>query len=177
MIVFSAWIGLVVATAGTAPGDAWWDVVVEASLDRAPAAKAGWVKQLESCLPEHRESLAYLVKYLPRRDLEKLSPTALEANVELADRVRGEVPWGPGLPDAVFLDAVLPHVSVTEPRDSMRTEFHDRYLPMVRGCKRPGDAAHLVNRALFRDYKVAYNTRRLRTDQCSRESIRQGMAT
>ncbi len=177
MIVFSGWIGLVVAVAGSVSGDAWWDAAVNASLDRAPSARAGWVKQLEACPPEHRESLAYLVKYLPRRDLEKLAPSALAANVELADRVRAEVPWGKGLPDAVFLDAVVPHASVTEPRDSMRAEFHDRYLPMVRGCRRPGEAAHLVNRALFRDYKVVYNTRRLRTDQCSRESIRQGMAT
>ena len=95
----------------------------------------------------------------------------------LAYQARGEVPWGAGLPDDVFLDAVLPHVSVTEPRESMRAEFHDRYLPLVRDCKRPGEAALALNKALFRDYKVVYNTRRLRTDQCSKESIKQGMAT
>ena len=34
-----------------------------------------------------------------------------------------------------------------------------------------------MNKTLFRDYKVSYNTRRLRTDQSSKESIAQGMAT
>ena len=87
------------------------------------------------------------------------------------------VPWGPGLPEDVFLDAVLPHASVTEPRDSMRAEFHDRYLPLVQGCKTPGQAALAINKKLFADYKVGYNTRRLRTDQSSKESIAQGMAT
>ena len=67
--------------------------------------------------------------------------------------------------------------ALTEPRQSMRAEFHDRYLPLVKDCKTPGQAALQVNKALFRDYKVVYNTRRLRTDQCSKESIAQGMAT
>ena len=90
---------------------------------------------------------------------------------------RAEVPWGPGLPEDIFLDAVLPHASVTEPRDSMRAEFHARYLPLVKGCKTPGQAALAINKKLFVDYKVGYNTRRLRTDQSSKESIAQGMAT
>ena len=77
----------------------------------------------------------------------------------------------------MFLDAVLPHASVTEPRDSMRAEFHTRYLPLVRDCKTPGQAALAINKKLFADYKVGYNTRRLRTDQSSKESIAQGMAT
>ena len=59
----------------------------------------------------------------------------------LAYRARSEVPWGARLPEDVFLDAVLPHASVTEPRQSMRAEFHDRYLPLVKDCKTPGQAA------------------------------------
>jgi hypothetical protein len=59
----------------------------------------------------------------------------------------------------------------------MRAEFHSRYLPRVRDCKTPGDAALVINKKLFADYKVGYNTRRLRTDQSSKESIAQGMAT
>ena len=86
-------------------------------------------------------------------------------------------PGAPGLPEDVFLDAVLPHASVTEPRDSMRAEFHARYLPLVRNCQTPGQAALAINKKLFADYKVGYNTRRLRTDQSSKESIAQGMAT
>ena len=59
----------------------------------------------------------------------------------------------------------------------MRTEFHTRYLPLVIGCKTPGQAALAINKKLFADFKVGYNTRRLRTDQSSKESIAQGMAT
>ena len=177
MSTFLAWIGIVVAACGSTHGTAWWDAQVEASLDRAPARKARWMSLLESCRPEHRAGLAYLVKDLPIRDLEAMSPEVLAANVALAYQARAEVPWGASLPDEVFLDAVLPHASTTEPREPMRREFHDRYLPMVRECQRPGEAALELNKALFRDYKVVYNTRRLRPDQSSKESIKQGMAT
>jgi poly(3-hydroxybutyrate) depolymerase len=177
MTTLPTWIVIIVAAVGPAQGTAWWDAQVEASLDRAPARKAQWVGLLESCRAEHRAGLAYLVRDLPRRDLESMAPEALAANLTLAYQARGEVSWGASLPDDVFLDAVLPHISVTEPREPMRAEFHDRYLPMVRKCRRPGEAALELNKALFRDYKVVYNTRRLRTDQCSKESIKQGMAT
>jgi transglutaminase-like putative cysteine protease len=177
MTTLVTWIGIVASASGSTQATAWWDARVEASLDRAPAQKARWVRLLESCPPEHRPGLAYLLSYLPTRDLESLSTEALSSNVALAYRARAEVPWGAGLPDEVFLDAVLPHVSTTEPREPMRAEFHDRYLPMIRDCRRPGQAALALNKALFRDYKVVYNTRRLRPDQSSKESIKQGMAT
>ncbi|MDB5348781.1 MAG: polyhydroxyalkanoate depolymerase [Planctomycetota bacterium] len=155
----------------------WWGPDVEASIARKPERRDAWEAMLKGVEPEHQHGVAYLMADLPVRDLEALAPGVLAVNVELADRVRSEVPWGRSLPDAVFRDAVLPHVSVTEPRDSMRSEFHEKYLPLVRDCKTPGEAALKLNTALFRDYKVTYNTRRLRTDQCSRESIAQGMAT
>jgi poly(3-hydroxybutyrate) depolymerase len=177
MTAILTWIGVVVTVIAQTQGAVWWDAQVEASLDCAPARKATWVESLESCPATQRAGLAFLLKYLPKRDLESMAPEALAANVALAYQARAEVPWGASVPDDVFLDAVLPHVSVTEPREPMRAEFHDRYLPSVQKCKRPGEAALELNKALFRDYKVVYNTRRLRTDQCSKESIKQGMAT
>jgi poly(3-hydroxybutyrate) depolymerase len=155
----------------------WWDAQVEASLNRSPARKEAWVKTLATIPPEHRTGAAYLMTDLPLRDLEILPPEILATNVVLAYRAWSEVPWGPGLPENIFLDAVLPHASVTEPRDLMRAEFHDRYLPLVKECKTPGEAAQKINKVLFADYKVGYNTRRLRTDQSSKETIAQGMAT
>jgi hypothetical protein len=179
MTALLTWIGIALTSAscGSSQPAAWWDAQVESSLDRAPARKSKWVSLLESCRPEHRAALAYLVKHLPSRDLETLPPEALAANVALALQARAEAACGPGLPEAIFFDAVLPHVSTTEPREPMRAEFHDRYMPLARQLKRPGEAALALNKALFRDYKVVYNTRRLRPDQSARESIKQGMAT
>jgi hypothetical protein len=161
----------------SSPATAWWDARVTASLDRAPSKRGAWEKALTATPEAERAGMAYLVTHLPKGELESMSPDALARNCALAYRARGLVPWGAKLPEEVFLDAVLPHACLTEPRDPMRAEFLERYLPLVKDCKSPGAAARRINEHLFKDYKVSYNTRRLRTDQCSRESIAQGMAT
>ncbi len=170
-------VGTAVGVVDTPVPTRWWNDAVEDSLKRAPETKGAWEQTLAMVPPEQRPAMAYLLANLPFRDLEKLPPEALLANVALAYQARAEVPWSKQVPEEIFLDAVLPHASLTEPRESSRGEFHAKYLPLVKDCKTPGDAAQLVNQHLFKDYKVTYNTRRLRTDQNSKESIAQGMAT
>lgn len=172
-------ISLLLATVALLGDDEarWWSEAVETSISRNPQRRDAWASLLKRAAPGRRDDLAYLLADLPAGDLATLAPEALMTNVELAAKARGEVSWGATLPVEIYRDAVLPHASATEPRDPMRAEFHDRYLPLARGCKTPGEAALKLNAALFRDYQVTYNTRRLRTDQCARESIAQGMAT
>ena len=146
MATLVMWMSVTLTATASLPSEsvAWWDAQVVASLDRAPSKKADWVHLLEKCPDNERPGLAYLIKYLPLKDLETLTPRAFADNLALAYQARAEVPWGPGLPEDIFLDAVLPHASVTEPRDSMRAEFHTRYLPLVRRLQnaRPGGACH-----------------------------------
>ncbi|MFO0952854.1 MAG: transglutaminase domain-containing protein [Isosphaeraceae bacterium] len=121
--------------------------------------------------------MAYLVADLPLADLKMLPPQRLVDNASLAYQARSETPWAAKVPDEIFLDAVLPHASLTEPRDPLRAEFHARYRDLVRDSKSTGEAADRLNRAVFADYSVSYNTRRVRPVQSSRETISQGMAT
>lgn len=132
----------------------WWDQKVETSLERAPERKADWERILETIKPEQRSGVAYLLVDLPIRDLQTLSPGILRQNVSLAYLARAEVPWGPTLPEPIFLDAVLPYVSVTERREAMRAQFLERYLPAVKKCNGPGEAALAINKTLFKDYRV-----------------------
>jgi transglutaminase-like putative cysteine protease len=155
----------------------WWGPQVDLSLDRAPTRKANWVHYLESVQPADRPSVEYLLSFLPYYDLLSLEPAKLDENVRLALKARTETPWGQSVPDDIFNDDVLPHACVGEPRDSMRAEFHDRYIALAKAARSPGDAALALNKTLFRDYKVKYDTKRLRTDQSPRETISQGIAT
>lgn len=177
MIALVVSITMLVSVGENSSSAHWWDAEVDASLDRAPDRKDDWSRWMKGIEGEQQAGAAYLIRFLPIKDLESLPIEALARNLELAYQARSEVAWGEDLPEDIFLDAVLPHASVTEPRDSMRAEFRDRYVPLVRDCTSPGEAALRINAALFTDYEVVYNTRRLRTDQCSRESIAQGMAT
>ena len=129
-------------------------------------------------VPEsHRPGMSYLLEFLPLVDLGNLPPEQLKENVELAYKARAATAWAKAVPEAIFFDSVLPHVNITENRHPWRKEFFDKYLPKVKGAKSTGEAALILNRTLFADYKVTYNTRRLRTDQSPKETIEQGMAT
>ena len=114
---------------------------------------------------------------MPLHDLQALPAEKVREAVELSYEARKRVAWERSIPQVVFFDSVLPYANVTEPRHSMRTEFQKRYLPLVEKTRSPGEAVMVINRALFKDYKVTYNTHRLRTDQSPPESISQGMAT
>src|SRR6516165_2762610 len=88
MLALLLWISATLVEAGTAGPPHWWDARVDASLDRAPDRRADWQRVLENTSPAHRAAMAYLLTYLPLRDLEKRPPDALAANVALACQVR-----------------------------------------------------------------------------------------
>ncbi len=165
----------VTALAIVAVQGVWWDASVSASLARVPEVRRKWEDAIREAPGSARASIAYLLADLPMSDLTLVSPAALLKNVRLAAEARKSVPWL--VPRETFLDSVLPHAVVTEPRDFMREEFMLRYLAFAKQFESPGQAAYALNKALFADYKVVYNTLRLRTDQSSRETIAQGMAT
>ncbi len=150
---------------------------LEASLDRVPARKAEWKALLAKSPKGQKKAVEYLLTYMPLDDLRELPTAKVAEAVELAHKARSATAWGKAVPEAVFLDSVVPYASVTEPRASMRGEWMARYAPLVKGAKSTGEAALIVNARLFKDTKVVYNTRRLRTDQSPPETLAQGMAT
>jgi poly(3-hydroxybutyrate) depolymerase len=147
------------------------------SLARVPERRAEWQALLAKLPKTERATATYLLAYMPLGDLRALPTVKLAEAVHFAEIARRGTKWGPKVPDAIFLDAVAPYASVTEPRQSLRAEFQQKYLPLVRETKTSGEAALAINKVLFKDYKVTYNTRRLRTDQSAPETIAQGMAT
>ncbi len=153
-----SWIG-VGGPRGQAPAS------LEISLNRAPERKADWQGLLVSLPAEERKGAEYLLTYMPLADLKTLPVANVREAVKLSYEARKQVAWVRKLPQAVFFDAVLPYANMTEPRQSMRTEFQSKYLPLIVKTRSPGEAALVINRILFKDYKVTYNTRRLRTDQ------------
>lgn len=150
---------------------------LDASLDRLPARGAEWRSLLAKSPEGEREAVAYLLAWMPLDDLRSLPTATVTEAARLAVAARGQTAWGPSVPQAVFLDAVAPYASVTEPRQSLRARWAREYGPLVRDTRTPGEAALIVNARLFRDTGVTYNTKRLRTDQSPPETLAQGMAT
>ncbi len=148
------------------------------ALAEAGANRAELVAALRTVRPEHREAAAFLIANMPPRDLTSLSRDFLVENIELAYRTRAAVPWGKALPDELFLNHVLPYASINERRDRWRPDFLKRFLPAVKGCKTPGEAAQKLNATIFKALGVKYHAKkRPKPDQSPYESIEAGYAS
>ena len=170
MLVISSVLGLLL-TANPQPS------ALDVSLNRCKPRLQEWRVFLKMLPLDELEGGKYLLTYMPLKDLQTLPTSLVRESLYLSYRARKVQTWSKYVPTEVFLDDVLPYANLTEPRQSMRQEFQQRYLPLVRNSKSPGEAALTLNATLFKDYKVTYNTHRLRTDQCPPETISQGMAT
>jgi transglutaminase-like putative cysteine protease len=146
-----------------------------ASLARAGDNAAELRRALAEAPAEQRGSLAFLVTHMPERDLRTLAADFLLADVALAHAARAQAPWT--VPDAVFLDAVLPYAHLDETREAWRASLRATCLPLIAGCTRPGEAACRLNEKLFGAVNVRYSTQRRRAGQSPSETMAQGLAS
>ena len=154
-----------------------YHALLDSALNRAGDNRAELEKALRDAPDGMKESMAYLVAYMPGRDLTSLSSDFLLTNVRLAHEARERFPWAKELPDSIFLNEVLPYASLNEERDEWRTDFYRRFAPYVANCKTLREAIDSINRNIRDEVKVDYNTAREKPDQNPSESIRQGIAS
>ncbi len=153
------------------------DPDLAAALDRFGPHAAAMRQALAAVPREHEAALRFLIENLPDEDAGTLDPEFLLREVRLAHEARAAVPWGAALPDALFLGYVVPYAQANERREHWRTDFQARFLPLVRDCTTPGEAAKKLNETIFGLLNVHYSTGRARADQAPSESIAQGKAS
>lgn len=168
-------LGIVVAFLTIRPRQAYSPELAEAiNTSSRPEALH---QLLAQCDETHREALEYLITYMPDADRDTMSLDLLKENVEYALMAYNKYPWAQTLPKEIFYSDVLPYYVVDEVRDSWRRELHDLFAPAVDTCTTLYDAICVVNKNIPRMTGVEYNTRREKTNQSPRESMRQGMAS
>ncbi len=150
---------------------------VAATLARAATNRAELERAWRDVPDAQRASLQFLLEHMPDGDATSLDAAFLLREVNQAHEARAAMPWGAALPDALFSNYVLPWAQANERREDWRTDFMVRFLPLVRECKSPGDAARLLNERIFALLNVHYSTGRARADQAPSESIAQGKAS
>lgn len=150
---------------------------LEAALVRAADNRAQIQKALDTAPGEQQAGMRFLVEHMPERDLKELSAEFLLENVKLAHAARDAAPWKDRLPEDVFFNDVLPYANINERRDNWRKDFFERFAPLVKDAKTPGEAAALLNQKIFPLLKVRYSTQRRRADQAPYESIESGLAS
>ena len=168
-------LGIVVALFAICPKQTYSPEVEEAI--NASSRPEALHQLLAQCEGAHREALEYLITYMPDADRDTMSLELLKENVEYALIAHDKYPWAQTLPKEIFYSDVLPYYVVDEVRDSWRRELHDLFAPVVDTCATLYDAICAVNKNIPMMTGVEYNTRREKTNQSPRESMRQGMAS
>lgn len=177
VLLVLVWVGNVGFAQESNPSATWWNARVSEQLGKAGANRDELQRALMTVSYEHREALEFLIQHMPESDLQKLSATYLLDNVTLAYKGINQVPWGKTIPNAIFLNDVLPYANVDETRELWRQEMMERCLPLVKDCRSPGEAAQKLNRELFGLVKVRYSTSRKKANQSPSESMEQGVAS
>ncbi len=136
-----------------------------------------WAAIVPEAAGEAQRATAFLLATMPARDLRRLDPSFVKENVDLALAARREFPWAKDVPEALFLNDVLPYAALDEDRDPWRAQFLDMLRPVVAGCKTRREAILAVNAALRDLVKVDYNTKRRAPNQSPADSMRQGVAS
>ena len=136
------------------------------------------LRALETVPADRRRSMVHLVSNLPPRDACELPASFLLEQVALAhDSFEGS-PWREGVPEAVFLDAVLPHAHINERRDDWRREFTDRFRDLAWSADSQEEAVRLLNRKVFESYGIEFDSnKRLTNEQSPYQTIVQRCAS
>lgn len=151
--------------------------LVNEQLTKAGANQAELIKALEQAPDSQLEGIAFLISYMPQRDLDSLSGDFILENTSVAYEARAKYAWAKALPDSVFLNDVLPYAILNERRDNWRQDFLNRFSPLVENCTDIRSAIDSVSQNIAKVLKTEYNVKRRKVDQSPYESIEQGMAT
>ena len=125
-----------------------------------------------------KRDMAFLIKNMPDFDREGgIDISLLKENVTYANIARTKYAWAKSLPEDVYLHEVLPYHVVDEVRDAWRKDLYELFSPAVDTCATMYEAICAVNANIPRLTGVDYNTKREKTNQSPKESMRQGMAS
>ena len=126
---------------------------------------------------EQKEAVAFLICYMPERDLKSLKSDYLLENVKYAYKAKEKFKWSKNIPNEIFLNDVLPYCSLNENRDNWRKDFYNRFSKYVDTTTNIFDAIKAINKNILNEVLVEYNVNREKPDQSPYESMRQNMAS
>lgn len=132
---------------------------------------------LQSAEKRQKEAVAFLIAYMPEKDLKSLSSDFILDQIKGAFQAREEFVWCKNLPDSIFLNEVLPYYSLDEKRDNWREDFYNRFSPYVKDCEDIYQAIDSVNFNIMKELGVEYNTKRSAVNISPFQAIEEQMAT
>jgi hypothetical protein len=154
-----------------------YHVLLDSAFVKAGENAGEIQKALNEAPPEQKEGMAFIIGYMPRRDLTTLNAAFLLENSEYAYKAREKYSWCAALPDSVFFNEVLPYANISETRDPWRKDFFERFSKYVDDKDNIVDAIFAIARPINKEVNVEYNTKRSKTDSSPKEAMAENMAT
>ncbi|MCR8669147.1 transglutaminase-like domain-containing protein [Aestuariibaculum sp. M13] len=135
------------------------------------------LKALTDAPKNQKEGMAFLISYMPERDLTTLKADFLLENAAYAYKARERFPWCKTLPDSIFFNDVLPYTNVAETRDPWRKDFYERFSKYVEYETNLKDAIFAIAKPINKEVNVEYNIKRSIVDSSPKEAMSENMAT
>ena len=136
------------------------------------------VEALRRVAPARRPSMVHLLANLPPRDRGDLPARFLLEQVDLAHESFERSPWREGVPEAVFLEAVLPYAHIDERRDDWRADFTRRFAGVARDAPSQEEAVRRLNETVFETFGIGFDpNKRLTNEQSPYQTIVQRCAS
>lgn len=151
--------------------------LLDSALSKAGTNSSELQKALNEAPKEQKEGMAFLISYMPKRDLTTLKAAFLLENSDYAYKARKKYSWCATLPDSIFFNEVLPYANISETRDAWRKDFYERFAKYAEGQKSMTDAIFAIARKINKEVEVEYNTKRSKVDLSPLEAMAEHMAT
>jgi len=151
--------------------------LLDSAMLKAGDNSSELLKAIEEVALPQKEGMAFLISYMPERDLTSLTADFLHENVEYAYLARDKYPWCSELPDSIFFNEVLPYANITETRDPWRKDFYERFSKHVTDTDNIIDAIFAIADTIKDEVQVEYNTKRSKVDSSPEEAMAEHMAT
>jgi len=151
--------------------------LLDSALTKAGENATALQEALEKTPAEQKKGMAFLISYMPERDLKTLDAAFLLENVDYAYKARQKYAWCTALPDSIFFNEVLPYANISEERDAWRKEFFNRFASYADNKENMVDAIMNIARNIKDELDVEYNTKRSRVDISPFQAMKEHMAT
>jgi hypothetical protein len=151
--------------------------LLDSALSKAGTNSSELQKALNEAPKEQKEGMAFLISYMPKRDLTTLKAAFLLENSDYAYKARKKYSWCAALPDSIFFNEVLPYANISETRDAWRKDFYERFAKYAEGQKSMTGAIFAIARKINKEVEVEYNTKRSKVDLSPLEAMAEHMAT
>ncbi len=154
-----------------------YHTLLDEAIAKAATNSNEITKAINSAPDEQKEAVAFLIAYMPERDLKSLTADFILENTAYAYAAKQKFSWAQQLPDSIFFNDVLPYASLNEKRDNWRKDFFERFSKYVEDCDNIEAAIDSLNKNIRDELLVDYNTKREKPDQSPYESMAQKMAS